>query len=86
MIAKPPLYLAYMLRLWQVGGESDLIWRISLQSAYNGERLLFADLDALFAFLKEKTGLSEEHEAPSRHPAASRPSCHLTSGQEEEER
>ncbi len=71
MTAERPLYLAYMLRLWQVGGEVDLVWRASLQSAYNGERHVFADLDALFAFLEEKTGVSQEQGEPARHPVQS---------------
>ncbi len=71
MITQPPLYLAYMLRLWQVEGEVDLVWRASLQSAYNGERHVFADLDALFAFLKDRTGVAEEHPESRHHPARS---------------
>jgi hypothetical protein len=48
-------YLAYMLRLWQVGGEGELAWRASLESPHTGERHGFASLEALFAFLEEKT-------------------------------
>jgi hypothetical protein len=52
-------YLAFMLRLWQIG-EDELAWRASLENAHTGARQGFASLDALFAFLEEKTdqGLS----------------------------
>lgn len=49
-------YLAYMLRLWQVGSEEELTWRASLESPHTGERHGFASLAALFAFLAEQTG------------------------------
>lgn len=41
-------YQSYLVRLWRTGAGE---WRGSLQSAQSGERHLFADLDALFAFL-----------------------------------
>lgn len=45
---QPRDYHAYLLRLWRTGtGE----WRGSLQSAQNGERHLFIELDDLFTFL-----------------------------------
>ncbi len=52
-------YLAFMLRLWQIG-EDELAWRASLEDAHTGARQGFASLAALFAFLEEKTdqGLS----------------------------
>ena len=48
-------YLAYMLRLWQVGDEREPVWRASLESPHTGERHGFASLEALFAFLEEHT-------------------------------
>lgn len=42
-------YQAYLLRLWRTGAGE---WRGSLQSAQNGERHLFAELEDLFAFLR----------------------------------
>ncbi len=48
-------YLAYMLRLWQVGGEGQATWRASLESPHTGERHGFASLEALVAFLEEQT-------------------------------
>ncbi len=50
-----PLYLAYLLRLWQVRREGHLLWRVSLESPHTGERWGFADIDQLLAFLRMKT-------------------------------
>ncbi|TFH46616.1 MAG: hypothetical protein E4H01_09665 [Lysobacterales bacterium] len=72
-------YLSYLLRLWQVSG-SDLpngdqqLWRASLETPQDGDRLAFASSDALFAFLENETGSSSsslEHgdEESSQPPA-----------------
>jgi len=61
-------YLSYLLRLWQEsagdppggdppGGDPPL-WRASLERPQDGERLGFASLEALFAFLDKETGAS----------------------------
>jgi hypothetical protein len=55
MHEEPPRYLAYMLRLWQVETEEGRRWRASLESPHSGERHGFAGLEALLAFLVEKT-------------------------------
>lgn len=55
MVTERKPYLAYMLRLWQTG-EDRRAWRASLENAHTGARQGFASLDALFAFLEEKTG------------------------------
>ena len=47
-------YLSYLLRLWQVRSEGELVWRASLESAHTGERQGFANLDDLFDFLQEQ--------------------------------
>jgi hypothetical protein len=54
MVVKQQRYLAYMLRLWQVG-EDKTTWRASLENAHSGARQAFASLDALLAFLEEET-------------------------------
>ena len=54
-MTRPRRYLAYMLRLWQVGGGDEPTWR-ALESPHTGECRGFADLEALFAFLVEQTG------------------------------
>jgi hypothetical protein len=47
-------YQSYLLRLWRVnGGEHG--WRASLDSGNGGGRRGFADLDALFSFLRRQT-------------------------------
>jgi hypothetical protein len=48
-------YLSYLLRLWQVRSEGELVWRASLESAHTGERKGFANLDDLFDFLQKQT-------------------------------
>jgi hypothetical protein len=48
-------YMAYMLRLWQAGENGQSTWRASVESPHTGEHQIFADLEALFAFLEERT-------------------------------
>jgi hypothetical protein len=48
-------YLAYLLRLWQIQDKGELGWRASLENAHTGEKLAFAHLDELVAFLQERT-------------------------------
>jgi hypothetical protein len=56
-----PDYLSYLLRLWRVSGDGGThrkektVWRASLESPHTGERMGFASLDALFAFLRQQT-------------------------------
>ena len=47
-------YYSYLLRLWQVDGAGSPIWRASLEDVHTGTRRGFADLESLFAFLKEQ--------------------------------
>ena len=61
-------YLAYMLRLWRVGGGEDAVWRALLESAATGERHAFASLDALLAFLEAETGASGRDAPLPRQP------------------
>jgi len=46
----PADYHAWLLRLWREGERGA--WRASLQDAESGERLGFADLERLFAYLR----------------------------------
>jgi hypothetical protein len=55
MMVEQPGYQAYMLRLWRVDTGRGPVWRASLESPHTGERRGFASLEALFAFLTEKT-------------------------------
>ena len=53
---RSPTYLSYMLRLWQAGSrDGKSVWRASLENPHTGERLAFGDVEALVAFLAEKT-------------------------------
>jgi hypothetical protein len=49
-------YLSYLLRLWQEDSGVPEQWRASLESPRDGERLGFASLDELFAFLRKQAG------------------------------
>jgi hypothetical protein len=54
-----PTMRAYMLRFWKVGGtdsQAAPTWRFSLEDPHTGEKLGFADLEALVAFLSEELG------------------------------
>ena len=46
-------YHAGLLRLWRE--RSGGVWRASLQDAESGERIGFADLERLFAYLQHLT-------------------------------
>ena len=53
---RSPTYLSYMLRLWQAGSrDGKSVWRASLEDPHTGERLAFGGVEALVAFLAEKT-------------------------------
>jgi hypothetical protein len=48
------LYRLYVLRVWRNGQDDP--WRASLDFAHTGERLPFATLPELYAFLESETG------------------------------
>ena len=50
-----PDYMTYLLRLWRAGDADGTAWRAALENPHSGERQVFRDLAALFAFLEEKT-------------------------------
>jgi hypothetical protein len=54
MNEESPRYAAYMLRLWQAGSDESS-WCASLESPHTGELHVFAQLQALFAFLENTT-------------------------------
>jgi len=66
-----PGYLAYMLRMWRVEAEDGPVWRASVESPHTGERQGFARLEALFAFLEEKTGGDVRRAQPRTKPECS---------------
>jgi hypothetical protein len=55
-------YYAYLLRLWQTSSDppSALVWRASLEDPHTGERIGFATLDHLFAYLIEQVESSKQ--------------------------
>lgn len=65
---KPPGYLSYLIRLWQVdsggggAGGTAAVWRASLQDPRSGERVGFANLDDLFDFLRREVTVEPDSE------------------------
>ena len=57
-------YVAYLLRLWQVGSGASIVWRASLDDPSTGERKGFANLESLFAFLRDQVGESSADVQP----------------------
>ncbi len=63
MHVRPSRYHAYLLRIWQETGFGELsraasetaVWRFSLEDPSSGQRVGFADLAALVAFLHQQT-------------------------------
>ncbi len=54
MMSKQKHYHAYLLRLWLAADERGSVWRASLEDPHTGERLTFATLERLFAFLEDQ--------------------------------
>ena len=55
-----PRYLSYLLRLWQIESQGQLVWRASLEQARTGERRGFPDLAGLIAYLREETAVATD--------------------------
>jgi hypothetical protein len=70
MTTRPRRYLAFMLRLWQIGGEGEPAWRASLESPHTGERHGFPSLVALFNFLEEHTHGLERQDIDAVEPGS----------------
>ncbi|HEX5691798.1 MAG TPA: hypothetical protein VFX76_17405 [Roseiflexaceae bacterium] len=47
-------YRSYLLRLWGAQSGEGFVWRASLEDARTGERHSFAELEQLFAFLRQQ--------------------------------
>ena len=60
MTTQEPRYLAYMLRLWQVRDNEEMLWRASLEDARTSERRGFASLEMLVAFLREQVRAGDD--------------------------
>lgn len=65
MPQEPTKYRAYLLRLWQSNADSrgPTIWSASLEDPHTGERIGFATLDHLFAYILQQTEISS-HNTP----------------------
>jgi len=50
-----PNYHSFLLRLWQVHGETGTDWRASLQDVETGELQGFSGLAALIDYLQKQT-------------------------------
>ena len=50
---KKPHHLSYLLRLWRAEGLGDFEWRASLEIPETGQRIGFANLEQLFAYLMD---------------------------------
>ena len=48
-------YVAFLVRLWSVHHNGELIWRASAENVHTGERHAFADLSRLCRLLVEVT-------------------------------
>jgi hypothetical protein len=46
---------SYLLRLWRTEGLGDFGWRASLEIPETGQRIGFANLEQLFAYLMDLT-------------------------------
>ena len=56
MTEAPPASHAYLLRLWPASSAGTRVWRASVTNVQTGERIGFADLASLVAFLEAQTG------------------------------
>jgi len=65
MAGEQPVYLSYLLRLWQTTDGGEQVWRVSLESPGTGERKGFASLKALCEFLAAQTGQALPPDRPS---------------------
>lgn len=61
-------HLAYLLRLWRADNGTEAIWRASLQDVRTGERLGFAGLDEVVAYLRQQLTSSPRPKDLDRDP------------------
>ena len=53
-------YLSFLLRLWPVKENEHTVWRASLESPHTGEQHGFANVEALFEFVRQEIGVTYE--------------------------
>ncbi len=55
MIQDQPMYMAYLLRLWQVQDAQGMTWRVSLEEVNTHTLRGFRNLEHAMMFLQERT-------------------------------
>lgn len=53
------LHQAYLVRLWAVHHNGELLWRAAIEDVHTGERRAFADLPSLCRFLEAAVAARE---------------------------
>ena len=70
-MAEERFYQAYMVRLWAVHRNHDLLWRASIENVHSGERRAFADVAGLCTFLCAAVAppvtMQDERDAAAAH-------------------
>ncbi len=67
ILGKPPHYQAYLLRCYEAPNthlDQPATWRFTLENSRTGERLGFASLEALCAYLDGQTRSAGSHSTP----------------------
>lgn len=64
-----PDYHAYLLRMWRDNAGRQT-WRASLESAHSGVRRGFADLEALFSYLRRQAVQGPDGQLLDEHQGA----------------
>ena len=60
MDADEIVYYAFLVRIWRSGTGLESHWHASLEDTHTSERLGFASLDMLFAYVQERIGNSSD--------------------------
>jgi len=60
MSEQEPRYISYLVRLWQIRSSGMLVWRASLESPQASERVGFANLEALFSYLRQQVSADSD--------------------------
>ncbi len=55
-------YISYLMRLWQVQSQGQVVWRATLESPLTGKVIAFPDLQSLFAYLENQIVAAETTE------------------------
>ncbi len=76
MPKKELLHLTYLVKLWQVRSQGQVVWHGSMEDAHTGEKKGFGDPAHLFDFLQEKLGLKPS-QPKADDPVVSGPADHL---------